>query len=70
MRFPAATALGNAAAWGVPAARLDRPRSLENRAALAHERQTFAGSLRFYGRCGMALDIAGAAGFAWEAWRG
>lgn len=58
--------------WGVEVmrARMTRARSVEERAAVEHERQAFASPLRFYGRCGMALAGAGAVGFAWQMWGG
>lgn len=51
-------------------AALARPRSPEDRASLEAERGATLSPFRFYGRCGAFLAVVGAAGFAWQVWRG
>ena len=54
--------------WGVHVFRagMERPRSMEARAAAAAEHAAALSPLRFYGRCGAVLAAIGAAGFGWE----
>ena len=44
------------------------PASREQRAARWAEWQVGLDPIRFFGRCGMALTLIGAAGFAWQYW--
>lgn len=59
----------DAPTWGVDVfrARMDRPATSEQRAALREERQAFISPLRFCRRCGIALLVAGAAFSLWSA---
>lgn len=58
----------DAPTWGpaVFRARMARPVSPEQRAAIKAERQAALSPLRFYRICGIVLVVAGAVGFAWE----
>ena len=54
--------------WGTEVfkARMSRPMSLEQRAAMQAERQSALSPLRFYRWCGVLLTVAGALAFAWQ----
>jgi hypothetical protein len=49
-------------------ARMERPRSPEERHARAEEGRAFVSSLRFYKWCGIRLAAIGLAGFAFQLW--
>lgn len=51
------------------AARMQQPRSVEERAATASERQGFIAPLRFFRWCGLTLAAIGLVGFAVQIWR-
>jgi hypothetical protein len=57
--------------WGTEVfkARMGCPKSPEQRAALHAEKHALLSSLRFYRWCGLALVVAGAAGFARQFWQ-
>jgi hypothetical protein len=50
-------------------ARLDGPKSPEQRAALQAEKHALLSSLRLFRWCGVGLIAAGSAGFAWQLWQ-
>lgn len=54
---------------GVFRARMSSAASQEQRPAIRAERLAFVSPLKFYGRCGAALALMGAAGCAWQIWR-
>ena len=49
-------------------ARMEQPRSPEERAGRETERQAISDPLKFVGRCGIVLTAIGVAGFAWQVW--
>jgi hypothetical protein len=57
--------------WGVEVfkARMASPRPREQHWADAEEKVRVLASLRFYRWCGVALLVAGAAGFIWQLWQ-
>jgi hypothetical protein len=61
----------DAPTWGTDVfrARMTDYHSPEQRAAMLEEKRAFLSPLRFYGRCGIALVVAGILGFAWQQFR-
>jgi hypothetical protein len=60
----------NAPTWGVEVfrARLTKPSSPEQRAAMLDEGRLFVSPLRFYRWCGLFLMLVGEVGFAAQHW--
>jgi hypothetical protein len=57
-----------AAGTAIFKARMDRPRSPEDRHARADEGRSFMSSLRFFKWCGLGLAVIGLVGFVLQLW--